>query len=177
MHMRFLMQPYRVPRRGILFSRKRCDVNSWVQTRCIGRIYMRYWPSARSRWLDIGQVHFLRFFHKKRKKRTRPISSHLDPTSLEITENLYCHGKYFAKENFRAPGWTSAKFYCGNKTGNPEWAISAHLARSGRQSEHRIRFILPARGACHIIKTHIAQIQVSRSPQTGQNWSLEGHKT
>ena len=31
---------------------------------------------------------------------------------------LYSHGKYVAKENFRAPVWTSAKFYCGNKTGN-----------------------------------------------------------
>ena len=34
---------------------------------------MGYWPSVRSRWLDIGQVH---------KNRTRPISSHLDRTSL-----------------------------------------------------------------------------------------------
>ena len=30
--------------------------------------------------------------------------------------------------------------FCGNKAGNPE------LARSGSQSDHRIRFILPARG-------------------------------
>ena len=56
------------------------------------------------------------------------------------------------KKNFRA----SAKFYCGNETGNPERAVSAHLARSGSQSEHRIRLILSARGACHIISISTA---------------------
>ena len=65
-------------------------------------------------------------------------------------KSFYCHGKYFAKENFRAPAWTSAKCYCGNKTGNPERAVSLHLARSGSQSQRGIWFILPARGACHI---------------------------
>ena len=43
-------------------------------------------------------------------------------------------------------------FVCGNETGSPGRAVSLHLARSGRQSEHRIRRILPARGACHIIR-------------------------
>ena len=46
-------------------------------------------------------------------------------------------------------------FICGNETGNPGRAVSLHLARSGSQSEHRIRCILPARGACHIIITYI----------------------
>ena len=74
----------------------------------------------------------------------------------EITEFFfYCHRKYFAKENFRAPAWTSAKCYCGNKTGNPEWAVSLHLARSGSQSQRGIWFILPARGACDIINIDI----------------------
>ena len=63
---------------------------------------------------------------------------------------FYCHGKYFAKENFRAPAWTSVKFYCENKTGNPKRLVSLYLAHSGSQSEHRIRCILPTRGACHI---------------------------
>ena len=66
-------------------------------------------------------------------------------------KSFYCLGKHFAKENFRAPARTSAKCYCRNKTGNPERAVSLHLARSGSQSEHRIRRILPPRGACHII--------------------------
>ena len=43
----------------------------------------------------------------------------------------YCHEIYFAKENVRPPAWTMAKFYCGNKTGNPAWAVSLHLVRSG----------------------------------------------
>ena len=67
-------------------------------------------------------------------------------------KSFYCLGKYFAKENFRAPAWTSAKCYCGNKTGTPERAVSLHLARSGSQSQRGILFILPARGACHIIR-------------------------
>ena len=38
-------------------------------------------------------------------------------------KSFYCHGKYFAKENFRAPAWASANVIaCGNKTGNPERA-------------------------------------------------------
>ena len=43
------------------------------------------------------------------------------------------------------------KCYWGNKTGNPEWAVSLHLAHSGSQSQCRIWFILPACGACPII--------------------------
>ena len=50
-----------------------------------------------------------------------------------------------------ASAWSSAKCYCGNKTGNSERAVSLHLDRSGRQSQCRIWFILPACGACHII--------------------------
>ena len=46
-------------------------------------------------------------------------------------------------------------FICGNETGSPGRAVSLHLARSGSQSEHRIRYILPARGACHIINNII----------------------
>ena len=47
--------------------------------------------------------------------------------------------------------WTSAKFYRGIKTSNSKRAISLHLALSGSQSQHRIRCILSAHGACHII--------------------------
>ena len=43
-----------------------------------------------------------------------------------------------------------AKFYLRERNGQ-----SLHLARLGSQSEHRIRHILPARGACHIIKNVI----------------------
>ena len=47
---------------------------------------------------------------------------------------------------------------CGNKAGNLKWARQAHLARSGSQSEYRICFILPARGASHIINVIIVQL-------------------
>ena len=70
-------------------------------------------------------------------------------------KSFYCHGKYFVTENFREPTWTSAKCHCGNKTGNPEWAASLHLAHSGSQSQPGIWFILPARGTCHIIYIYI----------------------
>ena len=65
--------------------------------------------------------------------------------------SFYCHGKYFAKENISAPAWTSAKCYCGNKMGNPEQAVSLHIAHSGSQSLRGVWFILPTYGACHII--------------------------
>ena len=51
-------------------------------------------------------------------------------------------------------------FIGGNETGSPGRAVSLHLARSGSQSEHRIRCILPARGACHTIKPCIACIAI-----------------
>ena len=66
-------------------------------------------------------------------------------------KSFYCHRTYFAKENFHASAWTWAECYCGNKTGNPEWAVSLHLARSGSQSQCGIWFILSAHRACHII--------------------------
>ena len=52
-------------------------------------VNMSYWSSVRSRWLDIGQVRFLRVYGLRRsrgpytrKKRMRPISSHLAWTNL-----------------------------------------------------------------------------------------------
>ena len=54
------------------------------------------------------------------------------PRRINHRKSFYCHGRYFAKENFRAPAWTSAKCYCGNKTGNPEpirTRNSPHTAR------------------------------------------------
>ena len=59
------------------------------------------------------------------------------------------------KEFIIWPQYYTKEFrFCGNKVGK-----IAHLARSGSQTEHRIRFILPARGASHIIKkvTHCAE--------------------
>ena len=44
-------------------------------------------------------------------------------------------------------------FICGNETGSPGRTVSLHPTRSGSQSEHRTRRILPARGTCHITIT------------------------
>ena len=74
------------------------------------------------------------WFHKDRK----------------ITKNLFTLAENnTVKENFRA---LALNFICGNERGSPRRAVPLHLARSGSQSEHRIRRILPARRACHIIR-------------------------
>ena len=48
--------------------------------------------------------------------------------------------------------------------GSPERAKWLHLARSGRQSHRAIWFILPARGACHIIRENIDRGQTRFQP-------------
>ena len=47
--------------------------------------------------------------------------------------------------------WLLVKFCLRDTEGGPERARGLHLARSGSQSQHAIWFILPARGASHII--------------------------
>ena len=47
--------------------------------------------------------------------------------------------------------WLLVKFCLRDTPGSPERAIWLHLARSGSQSQRAIWFILPARGASHII--------------------------
>ena len=70
------------------------------------------------------------------KKRTRPISSHLDRTNL-------------VNKGFIT--WLLGKFCLRDTAGSPEWARWLHLARSGSQSQRAIWFILPARRTSHII--------------------------
>ena len=79
--------------------------------------------------------------------------------------------KIFCKRKLSCTRLDFGETYCGNKTGNPERAIWAHLARSGSQSEHRTRLILPARGACHIIKCnttkyYVVQLEASETANT-----------
>ena len=65
-----------------------------------------------------------------------------------------------SKPGLRKPSctaWASAKFYCESKTGNPEQAISLHLARSGSQSQRGIWFILPTHGASRITAKYYFQ--------------------
>ena len=75
--------------------------------------------------------------HKLAKKRTRPISSHLNRTNLV---------------NKRFIIWLLVKFCLRDTAGSPERAKWLHLARSGSHSQRANSFILPARGASHIIR-------------------------
>ena len=68
--------------------------------------------------------------HKLAKKRTRPISSHLDRTNL-VNKGFII--------------WLMMKFCLRDTAGSPERARWLHLARSGSQSQRAIWFILPAR--------------------------------
>ena len=77
-----------------------------------------------------------------RQKRMRPISSHLGRTSL-------------GNKGFII--WPSGKFFPQNTASRPERArsidkIVPYLVRSGSQSQCRVRFILPAYRASHIIR-------------------------
>ena len=109
-------------------------------------ISMGYLPSVRSRWLDIGQVLFCVFMDrdevkvqklaKKKKQKTRLVSSHLDRTNL-------------VNKGFIT--WLSGKFFLPDTAGSPEQARWLHLALSGGQSQRAIWVILPARGASHLI--------------------------
>ena len=76
------------------------------------------------------------------QKRTRPISSHLDRTNL-VNKGFIL--------------WLLGKFCLRDSAGSPE----LHLARSGSQSQCAISFILPARGASHII--NICYLPAGRS--------------
>ena len=73
------------------------------------------------------------------QKRTRSISSHLDRTNL-VNKGFII--------------WLLEKFCSRDTAGSPERARWLHLARSGSQSQRAIWFILPTRGAGHIISNN-----------------------
>ena len=75
----------------------------------------------------------------------RPISSHLDRTNL-VNKGFII--------------WLLVKFCLRDTAGSPERARWLHLARSGSQSHRAIWFILPAHGACHIIKVYNNLVQI-----------------
>ena len=73
---------------------------------------MGYRSGVRSRWLDIGQVLFCVLMdrvevHKLAKKRTTPISNHLDRTSL-VNEGFII--------------WLAEKFFLQDTAGSLEQA-------------------------------------------------------
>ena len=91
-----------------------------------------YWPSSLfpCLWTETKSRSI-----NSQKKRTRPISSHLDRTNL-------------ANKGFII--WLLGKFCLRDTAGSPERARWPHLARSGSQSQLAIWFILHARGTSHI---------------------------
>ena len=111
---------------------------------------MGYWPSVRSRWLDIvdrdeGWLDIYGSVETKSRsinlqKRTRPISSHLHRTNL-------------VKKGYNT--WLSGKFFLRDTAGSPERPRWLHLARSGSQSHRAIWVILPSRGVSRIINLYI----------------------
>ena len=86
------------------------------------------------------------------QKRTRPISSHLDGTNL-------------VNKGFTI--WLLVKFCLRDTVGSPERARWLHLACSGSQSQRAIWFVLPARGASHIIKRGNNQSQAREKSRVG----------
>ena len=106
--------------------------------------------------------------HKLAKKRTRPISSHLDRTNL-VNKGFII--------------WLLGKFCLRDTAGSPERARWLHLVRSGSQSQRAIWFILPARGTSHIINkstTHKSGIRIRtsniRAPTTNIRGYIRVHK-
>ena len=96
-----------------------------------------YWPSSffACLWTETKSRSI-----NSQKNRTRPINSHLDRTNL-VNKGFII--------------WLSVKFFLRDTAGSPEQARWLHLAHSGSQSHRAILFILPAHGACHIIKNII----------------------
>ena len=79
-----------------------------------------YWPSS---FLCVFKDRDGVEVHKRAKKRTRPISSHLDRTSL-VNKGFII--------------WLLGNFFLRDEAGSPEQARWLHLARSGSQSQRRI---------------------------------------
>ena len=88
-----------------------------------------YWPSSffACSWTETKSRSI-----NMQKKRTRPISSHLNQTSW-VNKGFIIRKK--------------CAIFLRDTTGSPEPARSRHPACSGSRSQHRIWFILPAHGA------------------------------
>jgi len=94
---------------------------------------MGYWPSVRTRWLDVGQVLFFACLWTETESR-----------SINKQKKTSLVNKGFIM-------WLAGKFFLWDMAGSAERARKLHLACSGSQSQCRIWFILPAHGTSHII--------------------------
>ena len=125
------------------------------------------WPSSFSRCFFFFFFFFLTettIRSIKMQKRMRPIYSHFDRTSL-VNEGFIIYPK---RELILA----------GPKSEiSSERARRAHLARSGSQSERRIRFILLARGFSHIKKnSRICSLALGGPNQTNHERNKQTNK-
>ena len=83
-----------------------------------------------------------------------PFSGSLVPSRRRNDwKSFNCQGKYFAKEDFRAPPWTWRNVVAGTKRAIPSGQYRSIMPARGSQSQYGIWFILPACGAipCFII--------------------------
>ena len=87
------------------------------------------WTETKSRSINL---------EKNKKTKMRPISSHIDRTSL-VNKGFII--------------WLSGKFFLRDTACSPERARWLHLGRSGSRSYRAIWVILPARGASHMLAT------------------------
>ena len=124
-----------------------------------------YWPSF---FLCVFMNRDEVEVHKLSKKRTRPISSHLDRTNL-VNKGFII--------------WLLVKFCSRDAAGSPERARWLYLARSGSQSQRAIWFILPVHGASIIInrniayrKTWIVLLFMKKTTSQGKNLSKRSHQ-
>ena len=116
----------------VLFKhRERPVVMYGLLTKCEVKM-AGYWPSSffACLWTETKSRSI------NSQKKTRPISSHLDRTNLVNKGFIIC---------------LLGKFCLRDTAGSPERARWLHLARSDSQPQRAIWFILPARGASHII--------------------------
>ena len=95
-----------------------------------------YWPSSFFACLWTETKSSSINSQKKKKKKTRPISRHLDRANL-VNKGFII--------------WLLGKFCLRDTAGSPQRARLFHLAHSGSQSQRAISFMLPAHGASHII--------------------------
>ena len=104
----------------------------------------------RSRWLDIGQVLFLRVYGPRRSRKKELAKKERGQYPTILTEQTWSIKDLL--HDFRG------NFSCGIQrvvpSGQDGSILPAHLARSGSQSQRAIWFILPARGASHIINIY-----------------------
>ena len=129
---------------------------------------MGYWPSVRSRWLDIDQVLFCVFMD-----RMRTLSSHLDGTSLVNKDLLYGFRRNFSWRRTRRLVPRGQDIYLINQAWGPYWEnIGPRSWQYGpstaRSVQKRPRAdILPVRSRASLVnKRFITRLKKTKTAKT-----------